>query len=830
MRFLSLGESPVVLIEFPRLHVLRMGDAMRVFRVSLFSFVLICCTANAATYLVAPDGSGDYPTIQAAIDAVANGDSVLLADGNFSGEGNRDVDFSGKAITVRSATGDPVACVINCEGTADDPHDGFIFQSEEGPESQLIGITIRGVYDGPGVGLGLRITATDEYQELGASPTIENCIFRECARGVATEGNASAPLFLNCVFRANGHGVNSLLDGGPDFVDCLFDSNGIGLYIYDPYYGSEIEVRDCVIKSNYGHGARCILDYGNSAVSFRRCDVVNNMGTGIWALSSEEGTVAIDSCLIRLNVQDGVKADHYLVCEILNSDILENGGNGIAQTWDGGCFQNNNIKDNGGIGIHLGGAFVKPRPEEGSDLRPNCGIQDCRILNNSLGGIVGGSIYGGSIEISGCIVAGNWDVGVHIVSWSPGFAVSLLSTTIVGNDAEGVILDAGVFLDISNVIVSGNNSTSVVPGPDMEMLTIECSDFHGNAGGSWEGDLAEYLGVNGNISADPRFCSEVDGDFTLLEISPCLSGNHPDGYACGLIGAYGQGCMAAPCIESIEDVGNDQGLRVRIIWERSHYDDVAASDAVTEYGIYRRQDEYFTEAGGSLSRTQRLTRGQDARELGWDFLVTVPARGDAAYQYVAETLCDSTGDEGICWSAFFVSAMTNDPFTFYDSPVDSGYSVDNLEPEPPSGLAVAYAQDGNTLHWAENEEEDLRYYHVYRSSWSEAWTGCDDENAELVATVTGTMWHDDLVDTEGDAWDYCYLLTAVDWAGNTSQFARDASPTDVAEPPSRSFVCLSELAESVQPDYDDNLRPAREGRRHPRSFRRRGETGSCVAV
>jgi hypothetical protein len=65
---------------------------------------------------------------------------------------------------------------------------------------------------------------------------------------------------------------------------------------------------------------------------------------------------------------------------------------------------------------------------------------------------------------------------------------------------------------------------------------------------------------------------------------------------------------------------------------------------------------------------------------GWDYIATVPARGDAIYQYVAPTLCDSSISGGMCWSAFFVSAMTPDPLTYFDSPVDSGYSLDNLAP------------------------------------------------------------------------------------------------------------------------------------------------------
>ncbi len=106
------------------------------------AIIALAFTASGATYVVEPDGSGDFPTIQAAINASSDGDIIELADGTFTGAGNRDVDFTGRAVTVRSQSGDPETCVIDCEGSEADPHRGFIFQSDEGPESIIEGITV----------------------------------------------------------------------------------------------------------------------------------------------------------------------------------------------------------------------------------------------------------------------------------------------------------------------------------------------------------------------------------------------------------------------------------------------------------------------------------------------------------------------------------------------------------------------------------------------------------------------------------------------------------------------------------------------------------------
>jgi hypothetical protein len=106
--------------------------------VSAFTAMLVAVSTSPAATIRVP---ADQPTIQAGIDAAAEGDTVLVADGTYTGDGNRDIDFTGKAIVVKSENG-PENCVIDCQGSVDDPHRGFIFQNGEVHTSILQGFTI----------------------------------------------------------------------------------------------------------------------------------------------------------------------------------------------------------------------------------------------------------------------------------------------------------------------------------------------------------------------------------------------------------------------------------------------------------------------------------------------------------------------------------------------------------------------------------------------------------------------------------------------------------------------------------------------------------------
>jgi hypothetical protein len=122
---------------------------------------------------------------------------------------------------------------------------------------------------------------------------------------------------------------------------------------------------------------------------------------------------------------------------------------------------------------------------------------------------------------------------------------------------------------------------------------------------------------------------------------------------------------------------------------------------------------------------------------------------------------------------FFVSAVTDDPFVYFDSAPDSGYSADNLAPAVPTGLAVQHVPGvGNRLAWDDPVDEDFRYFRVYRGTEPDFTPG----PGSLVHATIATSWTDAPV---GPAF---YKLTAVDFAGNESDPATLGQPVGLTAP------------------------------------------------
>ncbi len=101
-------------------------------------YLLVVLTACPAFPAVVRNVPGGYETIQAAIDACEDFDTVVVAEGTYSGSGNRNISLRGKAITVRSSNPDDPDVVNNTVIDGDDRYRGFIFNMREKADSKEV--------------------------------------------------------------------------------------------------------------------------------------------------------------------------------------------------------------------------------------------------------------------------------------------------------------------------------------------------------------------------------------------------------------------------------------------------------------------------------------------------------------------------------------------------------------------------------------------------------------------------------------------------------------------------------------------------------------------
>lgn len=357
---------------------------MKISTIILVSLLLVIpCIADII--VVEDDGSGDYPTIQAAIDAASTWDIIEVQPGTYIGNGNRDIDFRGKAITVRSI--DPnnpdivAATIIDCNGTESTPYRGFSFHHNEDANSILAGLTITNGY----------ATRGGAIYCYYASPTITHCnitgntayFFGASDGGGGIYCLVSSSIITNCKFSDNtAKGFkDSGGDGGgircsdtlpsPTISNCVFSGNSAGDQ-GGGVYNCDGPITDCIVINNSsfsgaglntcnGPITNCIIS-GNSAPLAGGLD---------WCLGP------ISNCIITGNC----------------ATIWDGGGLGWCHTMITNCIIADNSSARRGGGIYGSSATVI----------------NCVIFGNSAG-VIGGGIYLQDYEqmtMTNCIIWNN---------------------------------------------------------------------------------------------------------------------------------------------------------------------------------------------------------------------------------------------------------------------------------------------------------------------------------------------------------------------------------------------------------------------------------------
>ncbi len=223
-----------------------------------------------------------------------------------------------------------------------------------------------------------------------------------------------------------------------------------------------------------------------------------------------------------------------------------------------------------------------------------------------------------------------------------------------------------------------------------------------------------------------------------------------------------------PHLLSVRDVRHDQGGRVTLRWLRSSLDTNVSS--LSSYSIWRAIPIHGipSTCAGPTNKVSRLV-SLNGTLFDWELIGTQPAHRFASYSFTAHTLFDSSAQSN-GRHYFLVSAQTNDPNIFYDSNIDSGYSVDNLPPAwIPSLAATSNGASSVRLVWPKDRsDQDVESFSIYRSTTG----GFVPGNATFLATTADSTFVDHALPASNAVF---YRVAATDVHGNQGSASPEAS-------------------------------------------------------
>jgi hypothetical protein len=424
-----------------------------------FICLLLVLPCRARTITVDDDGIADFNNIQAAINDSNDNDVIIVRPGIYTGWGNRDIDFNGLAITVRSIDpNDPntvAATIIDCNGTETEPHRGFCFDSGEDANSILDGLTITNGFasgDWPAYHGG----AIACYNQ--SSPTIRNCLIinnQTVMGGGGIYCYQSNPTLKDCIISNNfadfGGGMYNSSDSNSILINCTFNEN--------------------IVTGDYGDGGGMANQL--CAPTIVDCNFIANtaVGYGGAGISNRLSSPTLIGCTFNENQAAGTggavrnyKSSPFLTNCVFKANLAGGGGGIYNVSYSSPTLTNCIFSANS---AYYGGAMSNwyyCNPE----------IINCILAANT-------AVYGGAIETytAGPVLA-NCTLAANSASISGN---ALFCDSYEQIHPSSVSITNSILWDSSNEIWNNDNSTIVIT--------------YSNILGGWPG--------LGNINADPCF-------------------------------------------------------------------------------------------------------------------------------------------------------------------------------------------------------------------------------------------------------------------------------------------------------------------------------------
>jgi len=477
-------------------------------------------TSSAETWIVDSQGSGDFTSVQAAIDAAADDDVIEVLSGTYEGA----LDTLGKSIALVGVDGPEATYLVTSgvdpaltvEGGDQVEIRGFHLSGgntlansnfvgggihASGATVDLVNLIIEGNTAFVGGGAVLyqaEVTARDlVFINNFASPTSE----QQWGQGGAVYGYQSALSGMDISFEGNNarHGgglvwVEGTLDlDGASFSNNTAEVNGGGAYLRDLEHAADlvdVDFEDNAADSGGAIRAR-VSDLDVSGGFFSG----NSSAIGGALRVDGGGHASVESSAFRFN----------------NADY----GGAVLMEESSGAFEKVHFGSNSanllGGAVYLANSSLAASV---SEFRSNSAVSD------------GGAIRAegtSSLSIENVVFHGNSGANGGAVHLYDGASAELNHVTIAGNSASSggsLRVTDESSLVLTNSILSFAEEGSLLSSTAASDTSIEWNNFYAPSGQVVSGGIASPVGGNGNISGDPDFVDFENSTEPDLRLGP----------------------------------------------------------------------------------------------------------------------------------------------------------------------------------------------------------------------------------------------------------------------------------------------------------------------